>query len=389
MVSSYLDGNMPFSMRLRLTWVGTRRAAKQVVLACLFCSPVVMRAQAGSNTIAKDLDALPLTRLSYSDPQVFPIGNRNMGLLADMRCGTDETVFLEALDPSEMQEGGGIFALRPDGNVARFEHIPSGLKNLSVPLSFFVNDERLYTLQEAERPNPDDPAKVPDKVYVVQIYGLSGTWENSLVLQPGMNPISIAAFNSGKILISSFDPLNEEMALHTLDSNGRALSTLRLFDHDYTKQATPGTSAFTPEPDGYREKLLGSLKFYPRGENLLIVPVGTKLPLLEISDSAVLRPISLALPPGTVEDNLQSSEGRTLYMRVAHVTGDPLAAPENIAFRGDAAVFVFDASDGAIFRKVEVPEQLSPVCIRDGQYIFFEPRKEDARYEVVRATERQ
>jgi hypothetical protein len=178
----------------------------------------------------------------------YPAGTKQSAFFSDFKCGSDGTVFLPMFDDySLMLEGANrighgasrvheilLTGLTPSGDVVRFAYEGiSGLRNFVPEMRYFLSGSRVYALEMADMFDPADPRKTLGRVHLILIYDYKGIYQGEIRLEAGLNPINIAAFNSGDVLVVSLDKLNQTTRLLIFDSSGRQLNELRLFDEDY------------------------------------------------------------------------------------------------------------------------------------------------------------
>jgi hypothetical protein len=349
---------------------------------------------------------LPLN-LRYDEPKVYPIGTKQSAIIADFNCGNDGSIFLMMLDDSaafNKEIGGGshpdprnrfhVTELTPSGGVVRFAHtednIP-GLRNFVPEIRYFVSSSRVYSLDRAEVFDPADPGKTLGHAHLVTIYDYDGEYKGTIRLEPGLNPLTIAAFPSGDILVVSLDKLNQTTRLLVFDQTGSLVTELRLFDENYTSKLQRGDNAGTPSfaPNSISTKLALS-HWVPFGDNLLMSPkMGSTLPLIELNESGVVRSTNVALPENVYLTGILES-GDKVY----HVVGSvrkPLETPPSGSYGQKFSYFPseiddINPGDGTVVKRVKFARGLWPICAQDDTYTFLSPRDEDGRLQVIRGT---
>jgi hypothetical protein len=374
-------------------------------MSCL----VLLRAQSTAEakpgeTKAIQNTVLPLS-LRYDEPKTYPTGTKQSVIIGDFKCGGDGTVFLPMMeDPTALngEINGGprtdrlhrilVTALTPSGDVVRFAHaeIP-GLRTFVPDVRYFVSSSRVYTLESAQMYDPADPAKSLGRVHLILIYDYQGAYKGVVRLEPGSNPINIAAFPSGDILVVSLDKLNQTTRLLLFDQAGRPLKELRLFDEDYALKLKLRDKAETPgSAGGPIWTSLALAHWVPFGEDLLMSPTTESTPpLIEINENGVVRSTNVSLPENAALTGISESSDK-----IYHVVGSEKSQVEPSASDPPGQKFSYtptevddiNPGDGTVLRRVKFTRGLWPVCVRDESYTFLSPRDEDGRLQIIRGT---
>jgi hypothetical protein len=343
---------------------------------------------------------LPLT-LRYDEPKTYPIGTKQSAILADFQCGSDGSVFLPIMeDPTALNNevNGGpptdrlhrilVTALTPSGDVVRYAHtdIP-GLRTFVPEGRYFVSPSRVYTLESAEIYDPAAPDKRLGRAHLILIYDYQGADKGVIRLEPGLNPINIAAFPSGDILVVSLDKLNQTTRLLIFDQAGRPVKELKLFDEDYALKLQPGDKARTQ--DSQINSIwthLALAHWVPFGENLLMSPNRAALPLIEINENGLVRSTNVTLPDKASIGGVFESSDRIYHVLASQpnqVQGD---SPGQKTSYIPTEIDDVNPGDGAILRRVKLAPGLWPACVRDESYTFVSPREDDGKLQIIRGT---
>lgn len=360
-------------------------------------------AKSGEETEAQNTD-LPLS-LRYEEPKTYPIGTKHSAIIGDLKCGSDGTIFLPMINdytPLASEANGTgpradrmdrflVTGLTPSGNVVQFAHtdIP-GLTNFVPEIRYFVSSSRVYTLESADIYDPADPTKDLGRAHVILIYDYKGAYQGVVRLEPGLNPVNIAAFPSGDLLVVSLDKLNQTTRLLIFDQAGRPVKELKLFDEDYAlklqldDKAEKSVSASDPV-----WAHLALAHWVPFGENLLMSPSLAHLPLVEISENGVVRSTNLTLPDNASISGIFESSDK-IYHVVASQPNHVQASKDDPP--GQKALFIATEiddiypGDGSILKRVKFNRSLIPACVRDDSYTFVWPREDDGKLQTIRGT---
>lgn len=389
------------------------RALREGVLitgACLFFFyPPASSAQLPNH--AKDgprTDPVPLS-LRYDEPKIYPVGSKQSVIISDFRCGSDGTVFFPMIDDSRLllKEMNGarigrslhilLTALTPSGDVIRFanQNIPN-LRNIVPEVRYFVSSSRIYILERAERYDEADPKEFLGFVQIIQIYDYRGISQGVIELAPQLNPINIAAYPSGDVLVVSLDKLNQTTRLLIFDSAGRPVKELRLFDNDYMSNSPLAGTAENQNSAGGNLPSWSKLalsQWVPFGDDLLLAPnQSPRLPLIEVNESGIVRVTTAAMPKDAVIGALLSSDDRDYHILVGHLQPIPPVPSARVPQASQKSVFTANEiddifpGDGTVLKRVKFAHGLMPVCVRDDTYTFVTPRDEDGRLQLVRGT---
>ena len=386
------------------------------VSGLLLCFPAVCTAQE-HQSLPQSPGSVPTNtplpvplKLHFSDPVTFPFGSKKSVIFSDFKCDSDGSIYLPIAEDVSMlsPDGSGgnpaspmIVALTPSGSVVPFA--PQGMygfRNIVSLLRYFVSNSHVYVLEMGDKIDPSDGRKVIGRFHLLQVFDHKGEPTKTIILEPGLDPINLAAFDSGEILIFSLDRLNHTTRLLLLDDSGRRESELSLFDSDLSTKldlaAKSQNGFYASEDIDALSRLLGLASLIPREDNVMLTASKVNLPELELNQHGVVRTISLALPAGTTIESLLPSDDGLLHAVVGTfrpmVPSDTAGTPKG-SF-GESAIFspteidVFYPQDGSLVRRIslEAEEAPQPTCAMNGSYTFLAPREEDGKLQLIRAT---
>jgi hypothetical protein len=348
------------------------------------------------NLPSSDSGAVPLT-LHYDDPVTFPVGTAQSIVFGDFKCDPDGSVYVPLGDasPSTMT----IVALTPSGGVVRFSpRAVDGYRNVISLVRYYVSPSYVYLVAMGDKIDPERSQNVIGRSRFIQVFKHNGDFVQTLVLEPDVNPVNLAAFPSGDIVLFDVDKLNHTTRLHLLDSAGRSESELGLFDNDFvTKLDAPGKNQSGSSAYDDKQKLLillSTANVISHGDNLLLTASQANLPALELNQHGVVRAMSLALPAGMVLSALLPSSDALLHAVVGHLrsfpfSGTTLASKDTSDEpRGffPTEIDEFYPQDGSLARRIAVEPGPMPVCAINGSYTFLVPRGQDGKLQVIHAT---
>ncbi|HEU5350938.1 MAG TPA: hypothetical protein VFU55_05035 [Terracidiphilus sp.] len=379
-------------------------------------APATGRAQDGGPPTPNPASSQTKTPLAYpfafhfSDPITFALGSKQSAILSDFKCDMDGSIYLPIIDNiSRLVSQSGpsqhvappmtIAALTPSGGVIRFDPQPiQGYRNVVSLLRYFVSGSSVYVLAMADKVDPSNNQNTVGRSRIIEVFNHKGELTRSIVLDPDVDPINLAAFETGEILVFSLDRFNHSTRLFLLDSAGRRESELSLFDDDFSTKlnlAAQTPTGFYSSHDGdVLSKILAVASIAPYGEDLWVAASQTNLPVLELNQHGVVRALKLSLPPGTVLQSLLPSDDDLVHALVG--TFRPLSSSKSgSASEGssrESRVFSpkevdeFYPQDGSLFRRISLEPGQMPVCAIKGSYIFLVPRESDGRLQMIRAT---
>lgn len=376
-----------------------------LLISCHLPGLAQTKADARSGEKIDTQSAVPSLSLRYDEPKTYPIGTKHSAVVGDFKCGSDGTVFLPMINdytPLASEANGTgprvdrmgrflVTALTPSGNVVQFVHtdIP-GLRNFVPEIRYFVSSSRVYTLESAETYDPDDPTKDLGRADVILIYDYEGAYQSVIRLEPGLNPVNIAAFSSGDILVVSLDKLNQTTRLLIFDQAGRPVKELKLFDDDYMLKLQLGDKGQKwPSPNDPTWNQLALAHWVPFGEDLLMSPTLGHLPLIELNENGIVRSTTVTLPDNASISGIFESSDKTYHVVVSQpnqlqASKDDLSPPKSGLFATE--IDDIFPGDGSILKRVKFVRGLVPACIHDGSYTFVSPRADDGKLQTIRGT---
>jgi hypothetical protein len=252
----------------------------------------------------------------------------------------------------------------------------------------------VYTLETAEMYDPADPGKRLGLAHVILIYDYEGAYQGVVRLEPGLNPVNIAAFSSGDILVVSLDKMNQTTRLLIFDPAGRPIKELKLFDEDYALKLQLADKAGTADSVDRLNALWSHLAlthWAPFGENLLMSSNEAQPPLIEINENGVVRSTNVILPDNATIGGIFESSDR-IYHVLASATEvnqsqtSANASPPGQTFFVPTEIDDIYPSDGTILKRVKFTRGLMPACVRDESYTFVWTRGDDGKLQTIRGT---
>jgi hypothetical protein len=311
-------------------------------------------------------------------------------------CGNDGTIYT-FIDGYALNDGAtphdrvALLGIHPTGSVTNFPlHSVPGY-DTSQPISSFAGNGHVYVLVHGRPKSAEQDGIAP--LSLILVFDTDGSLTKTVAVSQDLNPLVLGVFPSGHFLLASEDRLNRRMALHLLDSGGHTLREIRMNDSDFLVRAAQLPAALRG-PANYSPFLLISMsKFFPSGDNLLLVPLETYgLPIVELSERGILSSTIPQLPNNTVLEGFISSNASDFKMRLATFIDNDKEVFDSdgkvlgIATRPSTQIVQISRADGRILREVEIGGSgIRPACETDGTYRFLTAGAGQGSLQIVSA----
>ena len=265
--------------------------------------------------------------LVFSDPITYSIGTKQSMILGDLKCGSDGSIVLPMIedvslamnpDRGPAENVVHLVSLTPSGTVLRFNsEYKYGFRNFYFLIRNYLSDARVYALESAEQINPSDSTKSLGRAYLVGIWDYQGKFLSILPIDPGITPVTVAAFASGNILVVSTDSLTHATRLLIFNNSGGQEKELRLFDEDFAQKMSAETNAEARTDTHARVKVedaLSTAQLVPHRDNILMSINDPSFPVLEINEHGIVRSTHLEVPDKKAPGKLLFSDDRNIHM---------------------------------------------------------------------------
>lgn len=368
------------------------------VIFGLFCaSAFCVVAQNADKTTSKEEPPIPSYTLEFGKPQKTALGGGNTVMSGLHTCGEDGTVFLEVRD--NQSDGMGLMALHSldrTGQSIRFSpgHLPGYTDEISHPVRFFANETRVAALVYATpvKASPSDPP--PDhQVELALIYDRKGALQKAVRLpEDGLQVSAVGLYESGNLLAVGADNHDHSARLFVVDENGEIVRQIRLFDEDYNLRKNAKDDQMLSAVIQNKSGALEMMQIIPHGQNLLLIPVLTRQPIIEVNEHGIVRVYPLQIPDGIFLDeplaigkqgwSFETSRGG---FKEPKENEEP---PKMFAIK-PGPVLVFNPYDGSVLRKIEKSPDSSQavlLCERDGEFTALTTDHNDGSLEVLKAS---
>lgn len=373
------------------------------LLACSLHAQAVPPEDHSGATGLRDDNIIPTTPLQYGDPMLVANLSKTGGISGNLHCGSDGSILFMLYVADNWKDATGhprghisLVSVTPEGKLTSipWQTVP-GYTDIDVPSSYFANGGRYYLLTSGRKATPDESGVKPAEVPLALTFDETGNLKNVAPLDPALDPISLAAFGSGDLLLISEDTLNRRMRLTVTDPSGGSPRNLSLEDSDDpthhdgpTASGSKGGVTFAPHT------LLGMIEAFPYGQDLLLVPQTTSgLPVLEVNEAHVVASVVPQLPKGDVIARFIPSDGRTWNIRLGSLNDsvyrmlDANGQAHAAGVMESKTIAEIDPSTGEIVRKLEMGVNgVYPACRVQSDFVFLTAHRKDGSLEVVKAS---
>jgi hypothetical protein len=363
------------------------RTLKYLALMCV-CSGACSVAQDTIDGKASGISSLApaaaqVAELEFSKPTTVQDLDSGSMIAGRFDCSGDGSVYtlIDGYALSAETAPGGklaLMAIRPDGSITNFSwRSVHGFINISLPISIFVGNDLVYVLVNGAKRSAAQGYM--SNYPLILAFDNQGTLVDTVVLDQNLRPLVLGVFPSGNILLVSEDRLNHRMALNLVGRDGTPIRELQLGDHDFVVRAARmspsahGTTNYSPL------LLLSMSKFFPSGDNLLLVPLETAgLPILELDEHGVLQSVVPRLPDNMVLESFLSSNAADFKLRLASLvetdkeTLDARGKVLGVATRPSERIGEFSRDDGSLLREIDIGGPgVQPACENKGTFRFL------------------
>jgi len=335
---------------------------------------------------------VPLYHFQLGDPVTLPIGGSNSPVSALFGCTADGSVFLQvATLPGDGSTNAdlALYQVRSPTDVVRFDPRQALSYSAISPITrYFPGESEVIGLAEGKPVDHGVESASSSKalVEVLLTFDRKGALRSASPVDPQMRPEQIAAFDSGDLLLIGWDELRRTTALEVTDSAGIPKRQIHLADNDPAEKSNVAESLIT-------------LRVYPYGKNLLLMPQDTRRPILEINEFGVVHTYRLHIPKGYERGLPVSLDRRQWNFRMLAEQSGTESAPESqtpstspassiglgALQTKQGAILSFDPDDGNVLRQVVLPANgFQPACETNGEFTFLGARAGDGKLQLAR-----
>ena len=279
-------------------------------------------------------------------------------------CSSDGTAFYD-MSSGGATAGQELYSISTDGGVKHvLRKLPVDYNHVQVS-DFYVGDQQLVTLLEADKRNDGSDASTPREVnYFLSVSDHDGDLSKLVQVDVRFRPLKIASFGSGDVMVLGWDEGNLLPEIALLKDDG---TVRRFIDFD---QRRPDAAREQQASDAQREAAqervtleeLQGVAFVPYGNEIMLTYPGTTKPIRVLSGMGESRIIPIALPGGYVLHDVLVSTGRgTLVVRAQEAKSQDKTATDDATQAPKMRLFEVSSYTGATlseftFAKPQVSE---------------------------------
>jgi hypothetical protein len=350
-----------------------------LVAAAVVCAPGHGAAQQGASS------GYPSRTIQFGAPILTTLGLQGTVMSGFTACSDDGAAFVLMIDNLSTAEMA-VHSLEPDGKNISYHALQLlGYRDITTARRFFASDRYVATLVDARR-SPDltgrsDTTVQSDAAFVslVLIYDRDGEFKRAVPIPSDVDALAIGVFDSGDVLLVSMEATTKAARLTVLSESGESLHSFPLFDNDFN--TTPDAAAKQPLVRTLPGGGLELVQVVRQNGNLVIVPAGTTQPMVEVSESGVVRTYDAHLPLGLALQSLLNTDGTTWYVKTY---GSIRQNPQGSQSMPEGPLFGMNPFDGSIVVKLNPPVRGTPrvVCEHAGAFLGLTTQRETGRLEV-------
>lgn len=316
---------------------------------------------------ARNVHEIPTLDLGFTGDVSPVLGFLGSPAMSDVKqCSANGTVFVEMFTPPNIRTRQ-IYSISSSNEIHQFsiDRI-NDLYDVRV-VDTFAGDSSAVVLLRA---TPSDRQEKRTYVFstggreektvfvgehhsYIATFSLDGTYKARVEVDDTVIPDHIGVFGSGVFVVLGYDQQRTKPILALLKADGSLLRFLDLTQDfndwaDSVNTANIHRDPNAPPPITKHFFLSPMTQFLPFHDNLLMVEVGSILPILELRDSGAMRPINLKIPDKHVIETLIPSQDH-LYVRSTaglHMT--------NSSWTTDSSILEVDPKEGQIVRRLRI-----------------------------------
>lgn len=188
--------------------------------------------------------------------------------------------------------------------------------------------------------------------YIV-IFDRKGNYQRTVQIDDSLAVQRVGVFPSGTFLAFGFDKEDRSPKITMLKDDGTILKLLEISKNDAPTSMFGTADANGKGPDVF----IRPVQLVPYGDSIVVVLNKSKFPLLEVSETGVIRAIKPKLPDG-IQINLLIPSDENLYALVND--------------KSDGPVYEVSEKDGGIVRRFQVENSAGDVaCVHRGKFVAF------------------
>ena len=320
-----------------------------------------------------------IAKLEFSQPNAVEDLDANPATVGRLDCSDDGSIETlidgYALDnQTTPNDRLALLVIHPNGTVTNlpYRSVPE-FANFSMPQSVFVGNSLVYALVNAESKSAKQG--VPSRHTLVVAFDKQGFLVRTVVLERELAPLVLGVFPSGNMLLISQNRQNDRMQLRLVSPSGVPIRELALNDDDFVTRAArlpAETRSYSPS------FLIGMSRLIASNKNLLLVPLESGLPIVDLDENGVLHSSIPNVPGNMVLEHFLSSGASSWKVQLATVLESKKESLDSqgrtlaIAIRPSERIEEFSRIDGSLLREFDTGrEGLEAACEADGAFHFL------------------
>lgn len=323
---------------------------------------------------------IPTETLRFGDPFETSIGGireNYLSMLSRPACSPSGEMIVMANDNGEPTALWGIsqgvdapemhsYPMNPPQNY--IDHDFMGGTNM------FVREDSIAVWARGTLRQTEADKKVNSWTDMVDILDRKGSQTQAIAIPRRIDMRTFGIYGSGNVLVVASEKETKSAHLYVFDPSGDVKRELRLFDQDFN--LTPDHDKQQPGASFSYAGALTMMQVVAAGENLLLVPVGTSQPIVEVNEFGIVRATQLKLPKNQFLNSVVSVSPRSLTVLVGspQIFKDSDGQPAGIGFPPNS-LYEFDRFEGTISRKLDIPKEIkanSIACEHNGSFSVFD-----------------
>ena len=319
-------------------------------------------------THGDDRNKIPIHEIVFGDASPIEGITATPALVLPLKCTSDSTAFLQMVTPETGQTT--LYSVHGTTGIPVSGSPVPDLRDVEVQ-DYFPSDREIAFLVHGTPLK--DPSRVGDRAdlhlpkarqpYFIVVFSRKAEYHRTVQLPPNIGADNLAILDSGELVVSSFDLVNQTPRLQVLSADGtleREIDQpMKGADRVAGLDATLSAAA---------------THFSPYGQNVLVWRMGKNDPILEIGPGPIVREIALKLPAGQILADLIPSGTGEPWILHADAEDNQLSKDHQIvAHVDDRLYYEVSPLDGSLIRKLTIPNISvgALACRTGGHYLSF------------------
>jgi len=247
----------------------------------------------------------------------------------------------------------------------------AGYQYLVAPIHFFADSSYVAEISSAMKTKVGLSEQDNTNYPLILIFKRDGNFQQVLALPPDIEPNSVGIFpKTGDVLVAGVKSGSKEVVIRIFRRDGDEVKSFSLLDND--PNTSPHTKTKQPIMDALNKS--GALTYseiVSSGDDLLLVPVLTSQPILELNESGVVRSVDVELPKGSILGSVLNADSVPWYIKTYdNVYNSPSGDPNQGASMSGGPLLAVNPFDGSVQRAISAtPTNTRIVCEANGSFL--------------------